>query len=230
MGFSYYGSAAPALPVRTGAERATLVRRTYGLVFLSILVTMAGAAFGLSQPALMVTVARHPFITFLCMLAPLFLALRAHRDFPRNLAFTFLFTFIEGVWLSPLVALYGRTQPGVIGQAALLTFSAFGVLSLYAVASRRDFSAWGGFFTVGLWVLVATSLLNLFFRNPTASLWLSAGAVLVFSGLLVFDTWRIVRSGAYGEDDYVAAAVQIYLDLLNMFLAILNLLGGGRRN
>lgn len=230
MGFSYYDSpaAARAIPIRTGAERATLVRRTYGLVFLGILVTMGGAAFGLSQPSLLVAVARHPFITFLCSLAPLFLALRAHRDFPRNIILTFLFTFVEGVWLSPLVALYGRTQPGILGQAGLLTFSAFGILTLYALLSRRDFSAWGGFFTVGLWVLIGTSLLNMFFRNPTASLWLSAGTVLVFSGLLVFDTWRIVRSGAYGEDDYVAAAVQIYLDLLNMFLAILNLLGGRR--
>jgi len=120
-------------------------------------------------------------------------------------------------------------QPGVLGQASLLTFTTFGVLSLYAVLSRRDFSAWGGFFMIGLWVLIATAILNMFFRNPTASLWLAAGTIFVFGGLLVFDTWRIVRSGAYGEDDYVPAAVQIYLDLLNIFLAILQLLGGGNR-
>jgi FtsH-binding integral membrane protein len=117
----------------------------------------------------------------------------------------------------------------VLGQAGLLTLTTFGVLSLYAIVSRRDFSAWGGFFTIGLWVLIATSLLNMFFRNPTASLWLAAGTIFVFGGLLVFDTWRIVRSGAYGEDDYVPAAVQIYLDLLNIFLAVLQLLGGGNR-
>jgi modulator of FtsH protease len=226
MGFSY----STALPIRSGVERATLVRRTYGLVFVSILVTMAGAAFGLSQPALMAQVAQHPIITFLCMLAPLWMALRSHRVYPRNIALTLLFTFVEGVWISPLLYVYGRSQPGIIPQAGLLTFSAFAVLSLYAIFSRRDFSAWGSFFMVGLWVLIATSLLNLFFQNTTASLWISAGTVLVFSGLLVFDTWRIVRSGQYGEDDYVAAAVQIYLDLLNMFIAILNLLGGGRRN
>jgi FtsH-binding integral membrane protein len=80
-------------------------------------------------------------------------------------------------------------------------------------------------------VLIATSLLNIFFANPTASLWLAAGALFVFGGLLVFDTWRIVRSGAFGEDDYVPAAVQIYIDLLNIFLAIIELLGrGDRRN
>lgn len=222
----------PAIPysaraeVRTGAERATLVRRTYALVFASVIVTMIGAAFGLSQPALMGAVARHPIIAFLCMLAPLWLAMRAPRDFPRNILLTFLFTFAEGIWLSPILFIYGRAQPGVVGQAALLTLSSFGVLTLYATLSRRDFSAWGGFFTVGLWVLIATALLNWFFQNPAASLWISAGAVLVFSGLLVYDTWRL--RNVFGPDDYVAAAVHIYLDLINMFVAILSLLGGRR--
>jgi FtsH-binding integral membrane protein len=223
----------PTLPlsattaVRTGAERATLVRRTYALVFATVVVTMIGAAFGLSQPALMAAVARHPIIAFLCTLAPLWLAMSAPRAFPRNILLTFLFTFAEGVWLSPILFIYGRTQPGVIGQAALLTLSTFGVLTLYATFSRRDFSAWGSFFMVGLWVLIGTALLNLFFQNAAASLWISAGALLVFSGLLVFDTWRL--RNVFGPDDYVAAAVQIYLDLINIFVALLNLLGG-RRN
>ena len=229
MGFSYNPAARPAL-IRTGVERATLVRRTYALVFASILVTILGAAFAVTQPALFTAVGRHPFITFFCALVPLWMAMRHHRSFPRNLAFTFLFTFIEGIWLSPLLVLYDRMQPGILGQAGLLTMSTFAVLSLFAVLSRRDFSAWGGFFIVGVWVLIATSILNMFFRNPTASLWLAGGTIFVFGGLLVFDTWRIVRSGAYGEDDYVPAAVQIYLDLLNIFLAILHLLGGNRRS
>lgn len=75
-------------------------------------------------------------------------------------------------------------------------------------------------------MLIGTSLLNMFFQNQTAGLWMAGVAVLLFSGLLVFDTWRL--KNVYGPDDYVPAAVQIYLDLLNMFLAILQLLGGGR--
>jgi modulator of FtsH protease len=228
MGFSY-NPASTTIKVQSGVERATLVRRTYGLIFASVLVTILGSAFAVSQPALFQAVGRHPLLTFLCALIPLWMAMRNHRSFPRNLAFTFLFTFIEGIWISPLLVLYELRQPGLLLQAGALTMSTFGVLSLYAVLSRRDFSAWGGFFTIGLWVLIATSLLNLFFRNPTASLWLAAGAIFVFGGLLVFDTWRILRSGAYGEEDYVPAAVQIYLDLLNIFLAILQLLGGGNR-
>jgi FtsH-binding integral membrane protein len=228
MGFSY-NPAVRAVGVRTGAERATLVRRTYALVFASVIVTMLGAAFAVTQPSLFTTVARHPFLTFFCALIPLWMAMRNHRTFPQNLGFTFLFTFIEGIWISPLLVFYERMQPGILGQAGLLTFTTFGVLSLYAIVSRRDFSAWGGFFIVGLWVLIATSLLNMFFHNATASLWLAAGTIFVFGGLLVFDTWRIVRSGMYGEDDYVPAAVQIYLDLLNIFLAILELLGASNR-
>ena len=216
--------------VRTGQERATLVRRTYGLVFISVIVTALGVAFGFTQPALMQAVAQHPIITMLAMFAPLFMAMQARRSFPRNIILTLLFTFIEGIWISPFLFMAERANPGIVGQAGLLTLSTFGVLSLYAVVSKRDFSAWGSFFIIGLWVLIATSLINIFVGSALASLWIAGATVLVFSGLLVFDTWRIVRSGQYGPDDYVPAAVNIYLDLLNLFLAIISLLGGRRRS
>jgi FtsH-binding integral membrane protein len=216
----------PGVVARTGSERATLVRRTYTLVFASILVTMLGVWFGLSQPGIMAQVIAHPFLTLLLTFAPLVLALKLRQAFPANLGLVFLFTFVEGVAISPIMFLYGQTNPGVITQAALLTGSTFGILTVYAWLSKRDFSAWGSFFTIGLWVLIATSLLNLFFRSDAASLWISSVAVLVFGGLLVFDTWRL--RNVFGPEDYVLAAVTIYLDLLNMFLAILNLLGRRR--
>ena len=213
--------------VRTGEERATLVRRTYSLVLVSVLVTVVGASFGLSQPQLMVAVAQHPIIGFLCGLAPLLLATRKKAEFPMNIGLVFLFNLVMGVLISPALFVYGRTQPGLIGQAAVLTIGAFGILTLYAFVSRRDFSAWGSFLIVGLWVLIGTMLLNFIFRNAAVDLWLASVTVLLFSGLLVFDTWRL--RNYYGPDEYVGAAVQIYLDLLNMFMAILRLTGN-RRN
>jgi modulator of FtsH protease len=226
MGFSY----APAtVQVRSGTERATLVRRTYGLVFLSVITTILGSVFAFSQPAVMEGVLQHPFITFICMFVPLIMAQRAARDFPKNLILTFLFTFIEGIWLAPFLMLADRNAPGVVGQAAVLTFAAFGVLSLYAVLSRRDFSAWGSFLMVGVFVLLVAMIINAFVGSAAGGLWIAAIGVMIFSGLLVFDTWRLLRSGAYGQDDYVLTAVAIYLDLLNMFVFILSLLGGGRR-
>ena len=224
------GVSLPGTLVRSGEERATLVRRTYGLVFISVVVTAIGVAFGFTQPRLMEAVIRHPFITMIAMFAPLWMAMQARNQFPKNLVLTLLFTFVEGIWIAPFLFMAERQVPGITLQAGGLTLSAFAVLSLYAVFSRRDFSAWGSFFIVGLWVLIATSLINIFVGSALGSLWIAGGTVLVFSGLLVFDTWRIVRSGVYGPDDYVPAAVNIYLDLLNMFLAIVSLLGGRRRD
>jgi FtsH-binding integral membrane protein len=102
-----------------------------------------------------------------------------------------------------------------------------GITEVDGDVSRRDFSAWGSFLMVGLWVLIGTMLLNFFFHSAPVGLWLAAVTVVLFSGLLVFDTWRL--RNFYGPDEYVGAAVQIYLDLLNMFMAILRLTGN-RRN
>lgn len=222
MGVSYTGTL-----VRSGTERATLVRRTYGLVFASIFIT-AGAVVATQQsPELMGTVRAHPIITFLVMLGSLVMAQRTAPPF--NLGLVALFTALEGMFLAPYLAYAESRTPGITAQAGMLTLSTFGVLTAYATLSRRDFSAWGAFFIVGLWVLLASMLLNMFFPTSMGSLWIAGGIVMVFSGLLVFDTWRIVRSGQYGPDDYVPAALNIYLDLLNLFLGIMRLLGGNRR-
>jgi FtsH-binding integral membrane protein len=212
--------------VRTGAERAALVRRTYALVFISVLFTIAGATFALSQPSLLQAVAAHPILSMIAGIAPLFAAMRARESFPANIGLVLLFTSVMGVVISPVLYVYGRTQPGLITQAAVLTIGAFGVLTAYAFVSRRDFSAWGSFFITGLWVLIGTMFLNFFFRNPAMDLWLAGITVLVFSGLLVYDTWRI--RNVFGPDEYVGAAVTIYLDLLNLFMGILRVLGGRR--
>ncbi|HEX2723609.1 MAG TPA: Bax inhibitor-1/YccA family protein [Gemmatimonadaceae bacterium] len=213
--------------VRTGRERATLVRRTYALVFVSVLFTIAGSMFALSQTALLQAIAAHPWLTMFATFAPLLVLMPARQVFPANVGLLLLFSTVMGFAISPALYVYGQQQPGLITQAAMLTIGAFGVLTAYAFTSRRDFSAWGSFFSVGLWVLIGTSLLNLYFRNPAMDLWLAGVTVLVFSGLLIFDTWRL--RNVYGPDDYVSAAVAIYLDLLNLFMAILRIFGG-RRN
>ncbi len=213
--------------VRTGEERAQLVRRTYTLVFISILVTMVGAAYALTNATLIAEVTEHPFWSAACVFIPLLLARGGRSRFPLNIAMVLLFNLAMGAYVAPFLLLYESAAPGLVPQAAGLTISAFAVLTLYAFLSRRDFSAWGSFFIVGLFVLIATSFLNIFFHNATADLWLAGGTVVIFSGLLVFDTWRL--RNVYGPEDYVAASINIYLDLLNLFLAILRILGGGRR-
>ena len=138
----------------------------------------------------MQAVAQHPFIMFLCLLAPLFLAQRSARVFPKNSLLTFLFTFVEGLSRAHPVPGGSAARRAWLGQAAVLTFVAFGVLSLYALVSKRDFSAWGSFFIVGLFVLIVASIINIFVAQRGGRMWIAAIGVLIFSGLLVFDTWR----------------------------------------
>ena len=95
MGYSYQHIGV----VRSGADRATLVRRTYALVFASVCVTVLGTWFGLGQPQMMAAVVQHPWITMLCTFAPLFLAMR-ERPVTRSGA---LAAFNAGLrFLSPL--------------------------------------------------------------------------------------------------------------------------------
>lgn len=228
MGFSRY-QVGVAPRVLSGVERATLVRRTYALVFVGVITTILGTAFTATQPALLNAVLAHPFLTMIAWFAPLFVAQSQARAFPRNIILTLLFTFITGIMLAPVLLAYLRYEPGALAEAGVLTFSTFGILTLYATFSRRDFSAWGGFFSVGLVVLIITMIVGMFFPSVGASMWISAVGVFIFAGLLVFDTWRITRSGQFTDQDYVFAAVTIFLDLLNLFLFILSLVGGGDR-
>lgn len=229
MGFSFAPSrTAGAVVVRSGEERATLVRRVYALLFTGILVTIAAALYTATNQDLLNAVLRHQIIMVLLVFGTLFIAQGAARTFPVNVGLMYLFNLIIGVWITPVLMLYARATPGVIGEAALLTGSAFGALTIYAFVSRRDFSAWGSFFFVGLIILIVASLLNIFFHSSTLQTVLAGVTILVFSGLLVFDTWRIRNT--YAPDQYIPAALNLYLDVLNIFLAILQLLGGGRRS
>jgi len=229
MGMSFpAGRANARAVVYSSAERATFVRRTYALVFASILVTMAGVYAVASSPSLYDTVTRFGWLVMLFAFAPLLMIRGGQASATRSVAALGVFAFIEGLGIAPYMLAVAARSPGVLGQAALLTGATFGLLTGYAFVSRRDFSAWGQFFFVGLIVLLVTSLLTMFFPVPGASMFLAGATVLIFSGLLIFDTWRIRNS--YGPDDYAVAAVQIYLDVLNLFLAILRILQGNRRS
>jgi modulator of FtsH protease len=228
MGFSRYAIPQQGTIVRSGEEVATLVRRTYTLVFASVLVTIGAAAYAMTNQAMMNAVIAHPWIMLLCTFVPLMLAQASRNSFPQNIGFVFLFTFAEGLYMAPFIALAEAHSPGVASQAGLLTFAAFGTLTTYAFLSRRDFSAWRGFLMVGVVVLLVTMVIMAITGSTAGYTWIASIGVMLFAGLLVYDTSRL--RNVFGPDDYVLAAVRIYLDLLNMFIFIVSLLSGGRKN
>ncbi len=212
-------------PPMVDAARMTLIRRTYALLTVTILWTIAAVAGTIATPALLQLAVSHPIIIMFLSFGAL-LGTNLVRAQPLKLAWLALFSGLMSMSLAPVMLYYNSRAPGVITQAALLTGSTFTVLTLYAMFSRRDFSQLGGFLTIGLWVLVATSLLNMFFRNETASLWLASVSVMLFSGFIVYDTAKLKSN--LGPNDYVSATVSLYLDVLNLFMALLRILGRGR--
>lgn len=145
-------------------------------------------------------------------------------DSSKGLPAIFAFTGLLGASLGPLLQAYLALPngPGLVMQALGGTALVFFGLSGYALTTRKDFSFMGGFLFVGLIVAVVASLANLFFAIPAVSLAISAGIVLIMSGLILFDTSRIVNGG---ETNYIRATVALYLNIYNLFIALLQLLG-----
>jgi modulator of FtsH protease len=133
------------------------------------------------------------------------------------------FTFLMGWWLGPMLqyALHFRNGAQLIGLAAGGTGAIFLGLASYVTVTKRDFSFLGKFLFVGLIVLVLGALANLFFQVPAASLTISAVAVVLFAGYILYDVSRIVNGG---ETNYVMATLAIYIDIYNIFVNLLNLL------
>jgi len=105
-----------------------------------------------------------------------------------------------------------------LGGTALIFFS----LSAYAMTTKKDFSFMGGFLMVGLVLALVAMVANIFLAIPALSLAISAGMVLIMSGLILFDTSRIINGG---ETNYIRATVALYLDVFNLFVHLLHLLG-----
>jgi modulator of FtsH protease len=90
------------------------------------------------------------------------------------------------------------------------------------MASRKDFSFLGGFLMTGMVVVLVGAIANIFLQIPVLSLAIPAVVVLLMSGLILFDTSRIVNGG---ETNYIRATVSLYLNIYNLFTSLLQLLG-----
>ena len=138
---------------------------------------------------------------------------------------TFAFTGLLGFGLGPLLATYLNFEGGsaIIAQALGGTALIFFALSAYVLKSKKDFSFMGGFLFVGLIVLLLASIVGIFVGGSHVfSLALSAGIILLFSGYILYDTSRIIHGG---ETNYIMATVALYLDIYNIFVSLLHILG-----
>jgi modulator of FtsH protease len=201
-----------------------VLRNTYWLLAITMVPTVIGSLFGVTSNFSFL--AQHPIagplVMFAVMMGIMF-GVAALRNTVWGIVLLLAFTFIAGWWLGPMLqyALHMRNGAQLIGIAAGGTGAIFFALAAFATVTRRDFSFLGNFLFVGLILLVLASIGNLFFQLPALTLGLSAIAILLFSGYILFDISRIIHGG---ETNYVMATLALYLDIYNIFVNLLNLL------
>ncbi|MFT6681026.1 MULTISPECIES: Bax inhibitor-1/YccA family protein [Haliea] len=144
-------------------------------------------------------------------------------DTSKGLLAIFAFTGVMGASIGPMLNFYLSMPggPALVMQALAGTAIVFFGLSAYALTTRKDFSFMGGFLMVGLIVAVVAMIANIFLAIPALSLTISAAVIMIMSGLILFDTSRIIHGG---ETNYIRATVGLYLNIYNLFVHMLSLL------
>jgi modulator of FtsH protease len=200
-----------------------LIRNTYMLLSMTLLFSALTATLSVFL--------RMPPMTYLISIGAAFmliwLVLPRTANSASGLGVVFAITGLMGFALGPILGHYLSLPggPQIVATALGGTGVIFLGLSGYALTTRRDFSFLGGFLFVGLLVVFGAALLNIFFAVPAVSLALSAAIVLLMSGFILFDTSRMVNGGMY---NYILATIGLYMNIFNLFVSLLQLLGFAR--
>ena len=181
-------------------------------------------------------IARTPLI-WLVILAPLGLVFLMSYGIQRMQASTaqmvfWLYAGLMGLSLAMVFLVFTGTS---VARVFFITAGTFGAMSLYGYTTRRDLSQFGSFLFMGLIGIVIASLVNIFLASSALQFAVSVIGVLVFTGLTAYDTQRIKETYYAGDGHEVAGkkaikgALRLYLDFINLFMMLLQLMGT-RRN
>lgn len=206
---------------RTQSSMAVFIKQTYQLFAASLLAATAGAYVGLGMAA---TIASFFWGFVILEFALLFGLYAAKRKAGLNMALLFGFTFVSGLTLAPLLTSVLGLPGGasIVANAFMLTTVAFGGLSIFAMNTKRDFSAMGKMLFITLIVVVVASLINIFLGSPIMQLVIASISSILFSAFILYDTQNIIK-GAY--ETPIEGAIALYLDFLNLFVSLLQILG-----
>ncbi len=218
--------------VSTAVDRNRVLRNTYWLLALSMLPTVLGAWIGVQLNfSLLAGSPMLGFIAFLAIAFGFFYGIEKTKHSSTGVLLLLGFTFFMGLMLSRLL-----TQMLNFSNGAQLIMTAFGgtavvfaAMASIATTSKRDFSGLGSWLFAGVIVILLAAMANIFLQLPALQIVISMVAVAIFSAYILFDVQRVVNGG---EANYITATLAIYLDLYNVFVNLLALLGifGGERD
>src|SRR5690554_5329757 len=213
-------------------QRNQVLRNTYWLLALSLIPTVIGAAVGL-YTGINQVMAASPGLTAIVFLAGAFglmFAIEKNKNSSAGVGLLLLFTFFMGVMLSRMLGFVLGMGNGA--QLVMVAFggtaAVFGTMATLASSIKRDLSGMQKWLFTGVVVLIVAALANIFLQLPALMLTVSVLAIAIFSAFLLVDLQRVINGG---ETNYVSATLAIYLDLYNIFVNLLALLGifGGSR-
>jgi len=144
-------------------------------------------------------------------------------------ALFWLYAALVGLSLGSIFMVYTHTS---ITRVFFITAASFGALSLWGYTTRRDLSGMGSFMIMGLFGIIVASLVNVFLASTPLQWIISVLGVVIFSGLTAWDTQRLKSEYLYGamdgevaERSAIMGALSLYLDFINLFTLLLQLLG-----
>ncbi len=216
------GNAAGYAARRSETQIVSFVKETYKLFAASMLAGAVGAYVGIPLAASI----QGSYLMLVILEFALLFGLIMTKNKPGiNLLMLFGFTFMTGITTAPLLAhtLGMAGGAAIVGNAFAMTSVIFGGMSFFAIRTTKDFTGYGKPLMIALIVIVIGSLLNVFLlQSPILMVVISAAVVVLFTIMIVFDTQNIIR-GAYSTP--VEGAIALYLDFLNLFIALLQLFG-----
>lgn len=217
------------------AER-TFIASVYRWMALGLLVTAGVAFFVASTPALLEAVVLNRWVFYGLMIAEFGLVIALSAMLPRLSAagaggLFLLYSALNGATLSVILLVYTGNS---VALAFGITAGTFAGMSVYGTVTKRDLTNWSSFLMMGLFGVVIASLVNLFLHSTAMQFVISCAAVVVFTGLTAYDTQKLRAyaraGGSTAAGAPVGGALSLYLDFINLFLSVLQLVGGRRRN
>ena len=212
--------------------RHRVLRNTYWLLALSMIPTVLGAWIGVQMNFSFMS--GSPFIGFLIFMAiafGFFYVIERTKHSAIGVAVLLGFTFFMGLMLSRLIGhvLHFSNGASLIMTAFGGTAIVFATMASIATTSKRDFSGLSSWLFAGMIVILLAAVANIFLQMSVLNIVISAIAVVIFSAYILFDVQRIINGG---ETNYISATLAIYLDVYNVFVNLLALLGifGGERD
>lgn len=208
--------------------RHAFIRKVYTILAAQILLTCVISGVIMFNETVNKWVLLHPWALYVSMFAAIGFMIAAHwkqKQYPINLVFLGLFTVSESYLIGLVSATY---DTNVVIQAGLVTAVIFFSLSIFAVQTKWDLTGLAPYLFAALMGLIGFGLVTVFIPSSGAELAYSIIAVILFSGFVLVDTQQILTQ--FDPESEIPAAITLYLDIINLFLNLLRILGNSDDN